>query len=62
MNNKEVYCFAAMGCVKFINEKAPTCNRGVIRGSWRRAKDWMLMSVIILLHKKERNAFMEWDV
>lgn len=59
MINKELYCITWNRCDTVGNEKASIRSRGLFGGAWRRPDDGLGMPIIVTLHVKERNSFVE---
>jgi hypothetical protein len=61
MKSKELYCITPREYGNVINENAPIRRRGRLRGSWRRANDWLLIPIIIIPHGKVSKVFVGFD-
>ena len=62
MTNQELYCFSKELYARLEKENAPTTNRGIFGGAWRRPDCTHWMSTILTLHGKERKPFMGYNV
>ncbi len=60
MTKKELYCCWCCFCDSLLNENAPTGNRGIIGMLWSDHNgENKNVLIIITIHKKTRNDFME---